>query len=113
MKKNSYVILLIIALSLAHFAMGRNRGAQYDTETPQETALQETDTQDGSTTDQEAKEKAHKAPVQPSKVEESFLGRFLHGFVKVITFGQADVKDYEVVEPEKGTTDTSKIKLKF
>jgi len=48
-----------------------------------------------------------------SKGTERFLDNALKGAVKVATLGYGDLKHYEVEEPESGTDDTTKIKIRI
>ena len=44
---------------------------------------------------------------------QSLLDNTVKGAVKVATLGYGEVESYEVQEPEKGSGDPTKIKLKF
>ncbi len=47
------------------------------------------------------------------KGSEKLLDNTVRGAVKVATLGMGEVSNYEVIEPEHGKDDTTKIRLKF
>jgi hypothetical protein len=139
MKNSRFAAVLLIALALIHPAMG-SRDAQYDEEARelerQEKALRKQEhkkknpvrnfaggvkqaTVDNTTgIIDETQEGAQDGPVTGTlegtrRASGRVLDNTVRGAVKVATLGYGEVDTYEVVEPEKGTDEPTKIKFGF
>ena len=69
-------------------------------------------------TKETAKEATKKPPIVNvvegvNKGTEKLLDHTVKGAYKVATFGKGDLKSYEIEEPEKGSNQTMKIKIKI
>lgn len=142
MKVNSaFIILLVITLGLFQSAMARH--AQYDEEAREAERIAKQRKKDGLPVEEQsaagrfaggvkqvsvdstagfisetAETTAEEPPIVGTlegarKGTGKILDSTVKGAVKVVTLGQAEVGDYEVVEPEKGTDEPTKIRIKI
>lgn len=138
--RSAIIAALLVSFALAQLAMGRNVN-QYDEEARQaerEAKRQQKETQrvhhpvknfaggvKQATVDSTAgliadtvEETKDEAPVLGTlegarKGSEKLLDNAVKGVAKVATLGYGDVEHYEVAEPEKGTDEPTKIRIKI
>ncbi len=139
--KSGFIILLVITLGLFQSAMARN--AQYDEEARQAERIAKQRKKEGLPVQNESALKRFAGGVKQASVDSAagfisetaestaeeppivgtlegarkgtgkILDSTVRGAVKVVTLGKGEVNDYEVVEPEKGTDEPTKIKIKI
>lgn len=140
MNRNSTFITVLV-ISLAFFQSAMARRGQYDEEARQAERIAKQQKKEGSYSESKVgrfaggvKQAAidgpagfisdtvdstqEEAPIVGTlegarKGTEKLLDSTVKGAVKVATLGYGEVEHYEVVEPEKGTDDTTKIRFKI
>lgn len=137
--KSRFVLLLIIAVSLSNLAMG-HRADQYDEEAREQERQAKLEGKEEhhsrnplkniaggvkqatvdnardvvSETASETSEDPVTGPLEGArKSTGKVLDNTVKGTVKVVTLGYADTTKYEVVEPEQGKDDTTKVRFHF
>ncbi len=140
MKNFKWAVFVILTLSLLQLGMGRREG-QYDEEARaaerQEKLARKAEKRDNgnpvknfftgikqATVDNtrdivsETSEGVRESPIEGTvdgvnRGSEKVLDNTVSGVSKVATLGYGEVRNYEISEPEKGTDDTTKIKIKI